>query len=141
MIYHREPGSGGGGMMSYQTNRRAGVASSTVQSEGGRTVLAGLHHLSGARLRRRLTTDDRAATWAKVRAALADPAWDYRTVNSIAEERGLPPAVVKQLLFRHRTEVRPVLTRDRGVIYRLRSRRGSGGFREFLLEAQAFASL
>ena len=65
--------------------------------------------------------------WAKVRAALANPNWDFRTVDGIARETSLPREHVQRLIRRHEAEVRMTLTRDsrvgtRRVAYTLRDR-------------------
>ena len=65
--------------------------------------------------------------WAKVQAALANPNWDFRTVNGITRETSLSPEHVEHLLRRHRAAVRQTLTRDtrlgtKRVAYTLRDR-------------------
>lgn len=65
--------------------------------------------------------------WAKVEAALANPNWDYRTVDGIARETSLSREQVQRLLRRHEAAVRLTLTRDprlgnRRVAYTLRDR-------------------
>lgn len=50
--------------------------------------------------------------WAKVEAALANPNWDFRTVDGIVRETGLPREHVQRLLRRHEAAVRLTLTRD-----------------------------
>ena len=65
--------------------------------------------------------------WTKVKAALANPNWDFRTVDGIARETSLPREHVQRLLRRHEAAVRLTLTRDmrlgtRRVAYTLRDR-------------------
>ena len=81
--------------------------------------------------------------WAKVKAALANPNWDYRTVDGIARETSLPREHVQHLLRRHESAVRLTLTRDtrlgtRRVAYTLRDRPTS--FREVVDSILTFAS-
>lgn len=54
--------------------------------------------------------------WFKVKAALDDPEWDFRTIGGIAKETGLDPRQVEQLLAQHRREIRQTLLRDGRVI-------------------------
>ena len=75
--------------------------------------------------------------WSRVREALDDPKWDFRTVAGIARDTGLDPKRVKRLLDRHRSEVRQTLSRDRKKIYTLRSRPRK--LREVIAELQMFA--
>jgi hypothetical protein len=74
--------------------------------------------------------------WAKVRAALANPEWDFRTVQGIARETGLDPQNVERLIDQHRSEIRLTLSRDRRIIYTLRSRPVK--VREVLADIQRF---
>ena len=65
--------------------------------------------------------------WAKVKAALANPNWDFRTVDGIVRETSLSREHVLRLLRRHGAAVRLALTRDtrlgtRRVAYTLRDR-------------------
>ena len=65
--------------------------------------------------------------WAKVQAALANPNWDFRTVDGIARETGLPRKHVERLLQGNRAAVRRAVSRRgraRGwqLVYTLRSR-------------------
>jgi len=65
--------------------------------------------------------------WARVKAALANPNWDFRTVDGIARETSLSREQVQRLLGRHEAAVRKALTRDtrlgtRRVAYTLRDR-------------------
>jgi hypothetical protein len=60
--------------------------------------------------------------WHRVREALDDPRWDFRTVAGIARDTGLDPERVKCLLDRHRPEIRQTLSQDRKKIFTLKSR-------------------
>ena len=75
--------------------------------------------------------------WCRVREALDDPKWDFRTVAGIARDTGLDPRRVKRLLDRHHSEIRQTLSRDRKKIYTLRSRPRK--LREVIAELQMFA--
>ena len=61
--------------------------------------------------------------WAKVEKALKTSDWDFRTVGGLAKDVGLSPHEVKRLLDRHRSQVRAALSRDRRLVYALRSKR------------------
>lgn len=76
--------------------------------------------------------------WSKIRAALEDPRWDFRTVDGIAREAQLNPKLVRQLLESNRSEIRQTIARDLRVLYTLKSRRPT--LREFLADIQMFAS-
>jgi hypothetical protein len=60
--------------------------------------------------------------WKKVEMALASAKWDFRSIGGIAAELGLPPGYVKGLLERNADKVRTTLSRDRRVLYALRSK-------------------
>lgn len=75
--------------------------------------------------------------WVKVRSALNNNNWDFRTVDGIAKETELHPEEVNQLLAEHRSELRQTLLRDGRVIYAPKSR--PKGFREIFAEIQLFA--
>ena len=75
--------------------------------------------------------------WFKVKAALDDPEWDFRTIGGIAKETGLDPRQVEQLLAQHRREIRQTLLRDGRVIYTLKTRPKT--LRETFAEMQLFA--
>lgn len=75
--------------------------------------------------------------WNRVREALDDPRWDFRTVEGIARDTGLDPERVRCLLDRHRSEIRQTLFRDRKKIYTLKSRPRK--LREVLADLQMFA--
>ena len=76
--------------------------------------------------------------WSKVRAALTSPKWDFRTVEGIARETGLDAEGVERLIDQHRSETRQTLSRDRQIIYTLRSREKK--LREVLADIQMFVS-
>lgn len=76
--------------------------------------------------------------WSKVHAALANPKWDFRTVQGIAQETGLDPERVERLIERHPSEIRRTLSRDRRIIYTLKSRPRK--LREILAEIHMFLS-
>ena len=79
-----------------------------------------------------------ANDWPKVRAALANPKWDFRTVEGVARETGLDAGSVERLIEQHRSEVRQTWSRERRVIYTLRSR--AKELREILADVQMFVS-
>ena len=79
-------------------------------------------------------TDD----WVKVQAALADPAWDFRTVDGITRDTSLPRERVELVLLRNRSMVRRALARDRRVVYTLKSRPKK--LREFFADVLTLAS-
>ena len=76
--------------------------------------------------------------WSKVHAALADPRWDFRTIRGIARVTRLDPGRVEYLIRRHRSEVRQTLSRNREILYTLRSRPKK--LREIVADIQMFAS-
>ena len=76
--------------------------------------------------------------WPKVQTALENPEWDFRTVAGIAKETGLSPEHVELLLHRNRSRIRQTLSRDRRVIYTLKSRLKR--LREILADIHLFAS-
>ena len=75
--------------------------------------------------------------WRRVRKALEDPRWDFRTVDGIARDAALDPERVKRLLDRHRSEFRQTISRDRKMIYTLKSRPIK--MREVIADLQMFA--
>ena len=77
--------------------------------------------------------------WFKVRAALDDREWDFRTVDGIAGETGLAPDAVVRLLGEHRSELRQILLRDGRIGYTLKSRPRT--LRQIFAELQMFARL
>ena len=60
--------------------------------------------------------------WEKVRAALANPRWDFRTVDGIAKETKLHADQVRQILDSMDSEVRIAEGRNHRVLYTLKSR-------------------
>lgn len=82
--------------------------------------------------------------WARVQAALANPNWDFRTVDGIARETSLPREHVERLLRTHGAAVRQAVSRNeraRGwrVVYTLKSR-PRRKIREFFSDLLTFAS-
>lgn len=71
-------------------------------------------------------------------AALSNPKWDFRTIGGIARETGLDEESVERLIGQHGSEVRQTLSRERQIIYTLRSRPKK--LREILAEIHRFAS-
>ena len=76
--------------------------------------------------------------WSRVHSALGDPKWDFRTVEGIVRDTGLEPERVKRLLDRHRSEIRQRMSRDRRIIYTLKSRPMK--MREIIADLQVYAS-
>ena len=76
--------------------------------------------------------------WSRVREALDDPRWDFRTVEGIARDTGLDPERIERLLDRHRPETRQTLTRNRKKMYTLKSRPRK--LREVIADLHMFAS-
>ena len=76
--------------------------------------------------------------WAKVQAALADPKWDFRTVEGIARDSHLDSRNVERLLRSNRSEIRQTFSRDRRIIYTLKSRPKK--LREVFANVQALLS-
>lgn len=61
--------------------------------------------------------------WAKVEKALASQKWDFRSVEGIAAEVGMHPWNVQVLLTQNADKVRTILSRDKRVVYALKSKR------------------
>lgn len=85
----------------------------------------------------------RNADWERVRHALADGRWRFRSVEGIAVATGLKREKVEETLEEHRGEVRAILARShsfRGVrqVYTLSSRPRT--LREIAADVFAFAS-
>jgi len=76
----------------------------------------------------------------RVFEALADPKWDFRTIDGLAQSTSLPEQRIEQILEKYRQFVRqsPVLDRRGHELYTL-SARGST-LRELLSTARAFIS-
>ena len=75
--------------------------------------------------------------WERIRLALADPRWQYRTVNGIARDTGLPPDYISRLLNEHRADLRCIPVVRTEAVYTLKSRRRT--WRQFLTEMLAWA--
>lgn len=80
----------------------------------------------------------RMDSWKRVREALEDRTWDFRTIAGISRQTGLDPDEIKKILEEHRSEIRFALSRDRETIYTLNSRPMKA--REVISDLQAFAS-
>lgn len=76
--------------------------------------------------------------WSKIYSALEDPKWAFRTVEGIATDTGLDPKCVERLLDQHRSEIRQRMSRDRRIIYTLKSRPKK--MREIIADLQVYAS-
>ena len=76
--------------------------------------------------------------WSKIYSALKDPKWDFRTVEGIATDTGLDPKCVERLLDQHRSDIRQRMSRDRRIIYTLKSRPMK--MREIIADLQVYAS-
>ena len=76
--------------------------------------------------------------WSKIYSALEDPKWAFRTVEGIATDTGLDPKCVERLLDQHRSEIRQRMSRDRRIIYTLKSRPRK--MREIIADLQVYAS-
>lgn len=72
----------------------------------------------GAVAERQTETDP----WVKVRAALANPRWNFRTVDGIAKEAQLHADQVRQVLDNKGSEIRIAEGRNHRVLYTLSSR-------------------
>ncbi len=78
--------------------------------------------------------------WSKVRAALSDPRWDFRTVDGLARETGLGASDILGLLEAHRHEVRRAVSRDRKGRALYTTKSWPVGLREVIADLQAFAA-
>jgi hypothetical protein len=76
----------------------------------------------------------------RVFEALADPTWDFRTIDGLAESTGVPKKRIEEILPKYRALVRQALVLDRlgRELYTLSSRAST--FRELLTNARAFIS-
>ena len=76
--------------------------------------------------------------WQRIRAELADPAWDFRTEDSLSKAVQLPVERIAQLLSEHGEEVRVASVPDsKGrLLYTLADRPMK--FREALANVRAF---
>jgi hypothetical protein len=73
-------------------------------------------------------------------AALADPQWDFRTIDGLSKATGLSEKEIAQILEKYPRLVRIAAVPDLNnqTLYTLRSRHRT--FREFLATARAFIS-
>lgn len=60
--------------------------------------------------------------WEKVRSALGNPNWDFRSIAGIARELELDPQDVREAILQNMSEVREARSRDGKIIYTLESR-------------------
>lgn len=60
--------------------------------------------------------------WEKVRSALDNPNWDFRSIEGIARETELDPQEVREAILQNMSEVREARSRDGNIIYTLESR-------------------
>lgn len=60
--------------------------------------------------------------WEKVRSALGNPDWDFRSIDGIAKETELDPLEVREAILRNMSQVRQARARDGNIIYTLDSR-------------------
>ena len=70
------------------------------------------------------TSEPRDEHWEAVRNALANPKYDFRTVDGIVRETGLADTEVQQILQQHQDAVRKAYTTDKmgRLLYTLRDR-------------------
>lgn len=68
--------------------------------------------------------DINSPDWLRVREALADPQWDFRTVDGITRVTGLASDRIRELLISHAAEVRKSYVTDKNgrILYTLRAR-------------------
>ena len=76
--------------------------------------------------------------WAKVEKALASTKWDFRSVEGTAAEIRMQPRRVHALLMQNTDKVRTTLSRDKRVVYALKSKPVTA--REVLDSLVTFAS-
>ena len=60
--------------------------------------------------------------WEEVEKALKSNKWDFRSIEGIAAEIGVAPECVRRLLEQNARKVRTMRSRDRRVVYALRSK-------------------
>ena len=60
--------------------------------------------------------------WDRLEEALRSERWDFRSIEGIAGEIGLPQNHVRCLLEQNEDKIRTTLSRDRRVVYALRSK-------------------
>ena len=78
--------------------------------------------------------------WGKIRAALEDSRWDFRTIEGISRDTGLGIACVSEQLDQHRSEVRRAVSRDGKGRELYTTKPWPVGFREVIADIHAFAS-
>ena len=83
---------------------------------------------------------DKIDAWPRVQEALADPRWDFRTVEGISRETGLNRSDIVELLEEHRPEVRRTVSRDRNGRALYTTKSWPVGPREVIADLQAFAA-
>jgi hypothetical protein len=78
--------------------------------------------------------------WESVEKALENPNWDFRTIDGLAEDTGLPPDEIRALINSHSDRVRVSNVPDTQgrVLYTLASKPISA--RELLATVRAFAA-
>ena len=76
--------------------------------------------------------------WEKVRSALGNPNWDFRSIEGIAKETELDPLEVRDAILRNMAQVRQARSREGDIIYTLESRPMRA--REVLAVVQRLAS-
>jgi hypothetical protein len=76
----------------------------------------------------------------RVFEALADPTWDFRTIEGLAQSTGLPESRVEEVLQKYRSFVRqsPVLDRRGRPLFTLSSKGAT--LQEWLSSLRAFLS-
>lgn len=81
---------------------------------------------------------DEGEVWEQITKALEDEQWDFRTPEGIAQETGIDPRIVLNLLEQHPGEVRksPDWSTPGRFLYTSKSRRPT--FREILSDIQFF---
>ena len=79
-------------------------------------------------------------TWGKIRAALEDARWDFRTIEGISRDTGLDIACVSEHLEQHRSEVRRAISRDGKGRELYTTKPWPVGVREVVADIHAFAS-
>ena len=78
--------------------------------------------------------------WQRIVNALGNPSYDFRTIDGLSEETGLPGQTIESLIESHKRAIRKanVLDREGRALYTLSSR--SMGLREILATIRAFAA-
>ena len=74
-----------------------------------------------------LAINERVEEWNRVKRALLDPKWDFRTIDGIADETGIKRQTISELLEEHQKEiiVAPLKDKNRRVLYTSKEHRGS----------------